>query len=300
MITIHLMGGLGNQLFQIFVIISLSLKYKIPFVFEYSDILTVGKHRPTYWNTFLLALKKFTTHNRLDYQIHRETSYNYQDIVLSNHINYIKKHGLKLIGYYQSYKYFKNEYSSIIKFIKLNEIQNQIKRKYSHYFENKNNLISLHFRLGDYKHLQDYHPILNNDYYIKSLKHIINSRFNSRLKNDKGEKSENINVLYFCEKEDNETIYERMNVIIKNINPILSQNISVDIIKVDDNIEDWEQLILMSCCHDNIIANSSFSWWGAYFNENKDKIVCYPGRWFGNKNNSNVNDLCPDDWIKID
>ena len=47
---------------------------------------------------------------------------------------------------------------------------------------------------------------------------------------------------------------------------------NIKFIKVDYNIEDWEQLLLMSCCQHNIIANSSFSWWGAYLNDNKKKL----------------------------
>ena len=284
MITINLMGGLGNQLFQIFVTISLSLKYKIPFIFEYSDILKIGHHRPTYWNNFLLSLKKFTTLNKLNYPLYREPSHNYQEIILSNHLGHIKQSGLKLTGYFQSYKYFKDEYSSIIKFIKLSETQEIVKKKYNNYFENKKNVISLHFRLGDYKKIQEYHPILNDEYYIKSLNHMIENI------SDK-----NITILYFCEKEDNELVSSRMNNIIKNV----THNKIIDIIKVNDNIEDWEQLVIMSCCEYNIIANSSFSWWGAYFNDYKDKIVCYPSIWFGKNNKENINDLCPDNWIKI-
>ena len=69
--------------------------------------------------------------------------------------------------------------------------------------------------------------------------------------------------------------------------------------RVDNALEDWEQIILMSCCHHNIIANSSFSWWGAYFNSSVDKIVCFPSVWFGSVANNDTVDLCPSEWIKI-
>jgi hypothetical protein len=63
---------------------------------------------------------------------------------------------------------------------------------------------------------------------------------------------------------------------------------------------DWEQILLMSGCTHHIIANSSFSWFGAYFNSNKDKIVCYPNVWFcGSGSNIRVDDLFPPEWQKI-
>jgi hypothetical protein len=48
--------------------------------------------------------------------------------------------------------------------------------------------------------------------------------------------------------------------------------------------EDWEQMIFMSCCKFNIIANSTFSWWGAFLNTIENRVVCYPSLWFGPKN----------------
>ena len=63
-------------------------------------------------------------------------------------------------------------------------------------------------------------------------------------------------------------------------------------------LKDYEELILMSKCKHNIIANSSFSWWGAWLNANPDKIVIAPKQWFKTKK-VNTKDIIPESWIKI-
>jgi hypothetical protein len=69
---------------------------------------------------------------------------------------------------------------------------------------------------------------------------------------------------------------------------------------VDHNSEKKSSydLYIMSLCKHNIIANSSFSWWGAWLNQNSNKIVICPKNWFKNKE-INIEDLIPTSWIKI-
>jgi hypothetical protein len=62
--------------------------------------------------------------------------------------------------------------------------------------------------------------------------------------------------------------------------------------------DEVEELILMSKCKHNIIANSSFSWWGAWLNQNRDKIVIAPKRWVL-KGTNNYRDIIPRTWHKI-
>ena len=102
--------------------------------------------------------------------------------------------------------------------------------------------------------------------------------------------------MYFCEDESVEEV-ERMMETIKHHFPESSFGLGT---KINDNLlEDWEQMLLMSMCNYNIIANSTFSWWGAYLNTNVDKIVCYPEQWFSPKANINVSDLFPEDWVPV-
>lgn len=69
---------------------------------------------------------------------------------------------------------------------------------------------------------------------------------------------------------------------------------------VDWNRENdsWQDMFLMSCCSHNVICNSTFSWWGAWLNGNRQKIVLCPDRWFAN-GECTTPDLIPSDWIKV-
>ncbi len=66
---------------------------------------------------------------------------------------------------------------------------------------------------------------------------------------------------------------------------------------LNEGTPDWVEMYLMSQCKHNIIANSSFSWWGAYLNRNSDKIIVAPQKWINGKTMKNI---CPNEWIRIE
>jgi len=312
-LSCKLMGGLGNQLFQIFATISLALSTGKIYVFPYSDVLTTGVKRPTYWYSLLDNLWNNTTWNNPEAdnsrifslpQI-REKGFEHDELVAIQ-VNFEKKPAC-LHGYFQSYKYFEKHYETIIQLIGLRVKQQVVREKTTVLGKKEKDgtpkpsekdgtpkpsekegvwgnvvlpNVSLHFRLGDYVSKQNYHPIMSIRYYTDALTSIID-----RVGSD------TFRVIYFGEKDDEPTIKICIQILQKKF-PYL------EFVKADLE-EDWEQMLLMSLCDHNVIANSSFSWWGAYFNSNPDKIVCYPSTWFGPALRHNTKDLCPQNWVRI-
>jgi len=281
MLTCNLMGGLGNQLFQIFITISLSIKSKNNFKFTNAKTLGTGSTtlRYTYWESFLSRFKPFLISTFPKMIVIRED--NFVDYKIP--IEFIKNNDIMLYGYFQSYKYFENEYDSIIRLIDLNKLKANLVTKLNFI---GSNTISLHFRLGDYKKLQDYHPIMSYEYYKNSIEYILNKCFNN-INN-----INNVTVIYFCEDNDVEDVTI-------SIEKLMNRFKNIIFIRANNELSDWEQMLFMSLCQHNIIANSTFSWWGAYFNENPEKKVCYPSLWYGEKANVDTSNLFPPSWIKI-
>ena len=283
MITCNLMGGLGNQLFQIFATISYAIKTRNQFKFLNVSSLGGGSStlRYTYWNSLFVKLKLFLIDN-FPQSIHiiREKDFTFNELPVYDMVG----NDVMISGYFQSYKYFQDNYDIITKMINIEMSKSMLLNKIQLNDELLKNIISMHFRIGDYKKIQNYHPIMTKEYYYKCLQ-FINNKYNNHK----------FTIMYFCEDVD----VEDVNIIIRFLQDKESLS-NFEFIRGDKNLMDWEQLLLMSCCHHNIIANSSFSWWAAYFNSWSDKTICYPSIWFGPSANHNTRDLCPPEWIKIE
>lgn len=168
-------------------------------------------------------------------------------------------------GYYQSSKNFGN-FKSEIKdlFQPTKDFIDKIKKLHPSVFEQ--NSISIHVRRGDYTTVSDILPVIDKSYIDKSLS----------LIKDKGP------IFIFSNDKD---------WVIKNLNYPNS-------IVVDD-LEDYEDLWMISLCKNNIMSNSSFSWWGSYLNKNNNSQVYVPSIWFGPNGEKNYQDIYESNWNKI-
>lgn len=281
-VSIKPMGGLGNQLFQIFTTISYGLENTRDIIFPYTEQLHTGTVRNTYWNSFLIGLRNMTTYNPL----YNETNESLMSMPAYNERMFEykkipKPKGPKMLlhGYYQSYKYFDKHWNTIRTMIQLEKQQTAIKNEYTELFSDKET-VSMHFRIGDYVNIQDCHPIMPFNYYYNAICNLIMH------------KDKHYRVLYFCQDTDN----IKVSLIINRLSGMFR---NIEFVKVDDSICDWKQMLIMSVCSHNIIANSTYSWWGAYFNSNDKKIVYYPNKWFGKSLTHNTTDLFPKEWVNV-
>ena len=184
------------------------------------------------------------------------------DYFTHKELNYDNNSHYYLNGYWQSEKYFK-EIADIIR----EELQpsSESLEKFSDLPINENN-ISIHIRRTDYIKSNGYHPVQPIEYYQKGLDII-------------GE-------------------YDNIFVFSDDIN-WCKTNLKFSNMIFIDGFDDVEDLWLMSMCKHNIIANSSFSWWGAWLNDNPNKKVVTPSNWFGRQSNLNTSDMVPENWTKI-
>jgi hypothetical protein len=193
-----------------------------------------------------------------------ETQFNYKDIEIPNDGKIYS-----LNGYFQTEKYFK-VCEDIIReyFTPIDEIEKEIDLKYKNILKNS---CSIHIRRGDYIGQTSHHPIQSLEYYYQGIKEIYGDNVND------------VNFLIFSDDIE----WCKKNITLPNIH-FIENNINI----ID--------MMLMSKCKNNIIANSSFSWWGAWLNKNVDKKVIAPKKWFGESlRHYNTDDIIPKKWVTI-
>lgn len=282
-------GGLGNQMFQWAVGRMIKETTDMDVFYDMSYFkkdyarpyqLDIFKLEPNFIGEFLTKIKlEFIWRLRsiLKWEkVFGITLYSEAQFNFDRNINKIKPNTF-IEGFFQSEIYFKcveDKLREDFKFKKETDSRNKdlINELYS------TNSISLHIRRGDYVEKERYQKLYatcSMDYYKRGVE-------------------------YIAKQYPNPTLY-----IFSDDIPWAKENMDLklpyDIVYVSHNSGDkaYEDLRLMSVCNHNIIANSTFSWWGAWLNRNQHKIVIAPQKWFNDENIIQT-DIIPKNWIRLE
>lgn len=291
MIIVRIYEGLGNQLFQYAYAraISLSTNQKVfldaretgsracekrytprkYYLSNYRIVLPICTnvlHFYPYINgtdQILEIMQNLSVHGCLPYKFFKEDRPDYNETLVDLKGNWY------LQGWFQDSRYFQ-KYESIIK----KEIvpKNRIKIRY----DLKNilkmrNTVSVHIRRGDYKKVSN--AVLPINYYNNAMEYMRN----------------NIDLPYWVVFSDD------INWVKEN----MDFGTRCYFLDKKDHLQDYEEMMVMSCCKNHIIANSTFSWWGAWLGRNKNKIVIGPDRWILNRVFDYDENILPEDWVRL-
>ena len=284
-------GYLGNAMFQYSALLGISDKHGYTPVYDYDktgSMVTLHDH-------FDISKAENMEHWKQVHGIKRvwkEPHFHFSDVVFQEkpHMSSERKAKLGIVdnapniikddtglnGYFQSEKYFKHIEDTIRSEFKFKEETEKECAEKIKSIRNSDDtvLVSLHVRLGDYKVLEHvYVPLIKTGYYQQAITYMNNEFEGKPMKF----------VVFSDEPETCKQVFSGENVIFA------------------EGGSQTQDMCLMSMCDHNIIANSSFSWWGAWLNTNENKKVVAPTGWFqpNEKDPKNAKDLYCEDWIVL-
>lgn len=274
---VRLMGGIGNQMFQYALYVALKKRFpKEEVLLDYSYFASVNVHnglelekafglnlpQATFGQLLKVTLPVYNYKvSRFIFKFVHQRKSELEDHPTPSLIKEIFKTGDRYyIGYWQDYRYIidcKEELQHVFQFkMPLNRKTEDLIKVLTE----EDNSVSLHIRRGDYLQDAGYAGLCGIDYYKQTIDFILDCVANAK---------------FYVFSDD-------LNWCKENIIPLLK--------KQDHVFVDWNKkaespldILLMSKCKHNIIANSSFSWWAAFLNTNKEQIVCAPKKWTNHK-----------------
>jgi flagellar assembly factor FliW len=285
-----IVGGLGNQMFQYAIGRSMALKYNAELLLDVYDFKTY--RRPYHLDNFKIQENYLPD---TEAQRYRRYETRYSPAIMFENLKPITKRKYRLEkpkeyfkfipeflnpghneivylnGYWQNEKYFKD-----IRDILLNELELKPENNLNvmDIFKKTKEMdcIAVHFRRGEDQLNKSKYGVPSLEYYKEALKTIVESGI------------QNPHVIIFT--NDPEWVKD-------NFTPTMSHEYAVDL-----GLTDFQELALMSYCNHFIVANSTFSWWGAWLGNAENKIVIAPNRCL-RSGNYDTSGIYSEKWIKL-
>lgn len=288
MIVSNIIGGLGNQLFQFAIAFSVAKSLNVDFGVDLSEIREYKVHNG-YELERIFGIKKEISRDELSKifgfqvlpsvrRVLRKTKFIpffWKNLCLES-INNEKiveqKKDLYIDGYWQNEKYFIKYKSDIKKIFKFDLSGEKVLKPMVDKMRGSNS-VAIHVRRGDYvsnKNATSYHGVCSKEYFTAAIEFI---------------KNKVTDPVFFVFSDDQDWVE-------KELSP------GRDLIIVRGNVgnRSYIDMALMVECKHAIISNSTFSWWGAWLNNNDEKIVISPVNWFSDPARESI---VPSDWIKL-
>lgn len=294
MITIKLQGGLGNQLFQYATACALAQYHGSSVAFDLrafhasaSEIDTtprayelgafgISPVQPPWLDTLAIGMQAIPYRNQLKKRVRlwrRLTEYQEKSQSYESDIFNKTSARTYLVGYFQSERYFAH----------IKELL-RYKLKFTHEpeidlasFAGTESLVSLHIRRGDYvtnPKARQLHGLCSLEYYQRATSYLANR----------------LGPIHLAVFSDDQA-WARKHVLLPY---------PVTFVEGHQGTDSYKDMQLMSRCAHHVVANSSFSWWGAWLNPSPDKIVVTPTRWLAREVDATESaDRIPPGWIRI-
>lgn len=287
MIVARIIGGLGNQMFEYAMARAISLRVNVDFKLDVSGfddyglrtydldcfqvVQNIAKQReyiigePQSWKGRLKKWLGIST--QLEYYKEESTVFDANAYALNNNVY--------LDGYWQSARYFSDAEEQIRADFKFKTPPDTLNQACLDHIKAVD-AVAVHIRRGDYvsnPEANAVHGLCDLDYYQRAAEFI-------RANTSSGQ------LHFFVFSDDPAWVRENLD---------LGGNATF--VSHNNESNSYEDMRLMSACRHNIIANSSFSWWGAWLNPSPEKIVIAPKQWF--RSQHDATDLIPPEWIRL-
>jgi hypothetical protein len=277
MVITRLYGGLGNQMFQYAAGVALARRLRADLYTDVSSFQRISYDRNVTQRIYELdgfgiTPRPLRLRHRLGVRISRptlfcETAFRYDEAFgrLAGHVI--------LDGYWQSFRYFEPYAPDIHATFRFPQDDTATTRALLGQIQATNS-VAVHVRRGDYASPrgQAYHGLIPVSYYRAAIGRI-------------ADQISDVNLFIFSD----DIAWCRA-------------HLQIDLPKtfVDSNrpTHSVAAMQLISACKHAVIANSSFSWWAAWLNQNPAKLVCAPVRWFAGVDHE-INDRVPVEWIRL-
>lgn len=294
MIIVRLDGGLGNQMFQYAIGRAVALRHGTTLRFDLQAVAADTKraYGLPVWRiagdpASRLDVLRMRALNKVSRSLRPSAPYYRHPVIFERDFSFDRnlleaKRDCWLFGYWQSEKYFDAVAGQVrADFTPASELSITSRAVEREILASGNSSVFLHIRRGDYAsdpHTLQTHGSCSVGYYLRAADLIAQQVPDPR---------------FFAFSDEPEWVRDNLRLPYRTT--IVGHNKQSDAFHVGSEHED---LWLMSRCRHAVLANSSFSWWGAWLNSERERIVIAPRRWFGTLEHD-THDLIPAGWIRM-